>query len=393
MTLTQRNPDASSAQAAALQPVQSGTREFRGVQALRGVAAALVVLFHATQIWSKHASRGLNSLSWVRGAAGVDVFFVISGFVMLVSWTGKQSARPALEFLERRLVRIVPLYWAMTTVALLVLLGLAGSNGTADHPRLTPLYVTASYLFIPVRDSLGENSPVLPVGWTLCYEMFFYALFALALALRKDVVRVLAPIMVTLALLSVLRHPWWPAITLLASPLLLEFLAGVLLGQAIVQGRRLAPGLAWALLAAGSLAVLVLPAYGPPMLRLLGWGLPAIALVSGAVMLEPQLAPRIPRWAILLGDSSYSLYLVHLPVLWMLEPALVRSGLLPAGVLVNHVAAASAHYRVHQLSVIALCVVCGMGVSLAVYHWVEQPVNQWLRGWLRTRHQRRRQAA
>jgi peptidoglycan/LPS O-acetylase OafA/YrhL len=118
-------------------------------------------------------------VNWENGAAGVDIFFIISGFVMVISSRRfVDRAGTWLIFLRHRAVRIVPLYWLLTTVKIIAV---AILGGVVLRTGLGFNFVTGSYLFLPVTDSAGHFRPVLPVGWTLTYEFLFYLLFAAAL--------------------------------------------------------------------------------------------------------------------------------------------------------------------------------------------------------------------
>ena len=202
---------------------------------MRGLAACMVVVYHATQIWVGHV--GALAGTWWNGVAGVDILFVISGFVITVSTRQKSNIpHPAWDFMERRLVRIVPMYWLMTALTLLKLYGVhlhPDMKNNGPHAVISAGYVVSSFFFVPFRNSLGAVQPVLMVGWTLSFEMLFYLLFACALALRISEVRLLAPAMVALAAIGLWHGNIDPAIGVLASPLLLEFLAGVLIGRAV----------------------------------------------------------------------------------------------------------------------------------------------------------------
>jgi exopolysaccharide production protein ExoZ len=346
---------------------------------LRGLAACMVVLFHATQIWSIHVVNQQNSLAWIRGGAGVDIFFVISGFVMMVSSSGMQGAHPGRDFLERRWIRIAPLYWIITSVVLMQLLLQSHPEPQSGSKQLVVSlpYVVSSYLFIPYRNSLGSTEPLLSVGWTLSFEMFFYFLFAAGLALRISVVRFLAPIMVTLVIVGNFRQHTWPALTVLANPLLLEFLAGVLLGYAVLQGVRLQWQVAMLLGVLGLVAIPILPAVGGLLIRILIWGVPALLIVMSGVMLEDRFGKSVPRWALLLGDASYSLYLSHLLVMSMAGALLVRLHVLAFGVT----------GRPYKAITILVCVSLSIFGSLLLYWWVENPLNKTLRRRLRLRQQ------
>lgn len=345
--------------------------EFNGVQALRGLAAGMVVIYHATQVWSNQAGENVNDLAWMNGAAGVDIFFVISGFVMLMSSAGKVGAHPARSFLERRWIRIVPLYWIMTSVALVQTLVLAHHiMGTGwNHLGESFSYVVASYLFVPWHNSAGETVPLLRVGWTLSYEMFFYFLFACALALRVSVVRFLTPVLLGLTFIGMFRGASSPTFTCLASPLLLEFLAGVLVAYAVLQGLRLQWWIAALLAGGGLVALAIAPDQHVVMMRALVWGVPAVGVVLGVVMLEGRFGRSIPRWALLLGDSSYSLYLSHLIVYWVPKHFLLKTRFLGPEVTNWH----------YEVVTVLSCVACGYAASLVLYWWVENPVNQALR--------------
>ncbi|MGF7180816.1 peptidoglycan/LPS O-acetylase OafA/YrhL [Tunturiibacter psychrotolerans] len=353
---------------------------FRGIQVLRGLAACMVVIHHSTQSWSQSLGKGVSAPTWEAGAAGVDIFFVISGFVMAISTIGREDkTHPAVSFLERRLIRIYPLYWIVSLVYLLkvtIVRWYPRFAGTGQHVQ-TPLgYIVSSFLLIPYRDSLGHIQPLLNVGWTLSFEMFFYLLFALALALRVRVAYFLTPIMSILVVAGTFHGAHWPAILLvLTDPMLLEFLAGVLLGQLVIQGVRLN-------VATSALLLIVAPMlffFAPRTpIRVLQWGVPAALLVSAFVMLEDRFEGLWPRWALLLGDASYSLYLSHFLVLIVLAKRMVKISTLT-----------STHLKGEIASVLIMSC-CATLVSIVLYRVVEQPINRKLRRSLLTESETRR---
>lgn len=289
-------------------PVAATKGAFLGVQALRAIAALLVVVYHAFDMWEARINPVVHGFSWTNGAAGVDIFFVISGFVMVVSSQRLLSQAHAWRiFMRHRIVRIVPLYWLLTTLKLALVFFLAD---LALRSNLDLDYVARSYLFFPVVDTVGHFRPLLPVGWTLTYEFLFYLLFALAIGLRADVFRVLIPAFAVIAVLALLRAEGWPTWTILFNTIVFEFLFGVVLAKATLRGRLLPPKVAVAAMLLGFALILSIPE-GPENLRTLTWGLPAFAIVAGAVSLESRLAARLPQWLLTLGDASYSIYLVH----------------------------------------------------------------------------------
>jgi exopolysaccharide production protein ExoZ len=271
-------------------------KKLYGVQYLRAAAALGVVVFHAAERSGGH---------FVIGAAGVDVFFVISGFIMWVI-SQKRPVTP-LRFFGDRLRRVVPIYW-MATAAMC-----AGAlAGLFPNLTLTVGHAVGSFLFIPHRSpDGGQIWPVLVQGWTLNYEMFFYAVFALVLLLPSARrLPVLAAVFLLLAgcgLLSDSRNPLFRTYT---SPLLLEFLLGILIGRLWLSGRIPSAKAGVALIALSlcgfAFVGVTLEGFNPLVLGPL-----AALLLVGTLALED--AGAIPRSRLFsyVGDGSYSIYLWH----------------------------------------------------------------------------------
>ncbi len=139
---------------------------------------------------------------WPNGSAGVDIFFVISGLVMTIS-VQRNAGRdhPAWTFAKDRIIRIVPLYWIVTTVKIAAVVAVPA---LATRTSLDPLYVAGSYALLPLYDGSRLIPPVLPVGWTLTYEMFFYILVTAALVLHAPLSRICAPVMIAVAAFAVI---------------------------------------------------------------------------------------------------------------------------------------------------------------------------------------------
>ncbi len=303
---------ARSLMTSATEPAGGRRKNYHCVQALRAVAASLVVVHHSITMWMHGIMHQPGTPRWPNGAAGVDIFFVISGFVMAISLPGLAGKRnKASIFLWRRSTRIVPLYWAAITLTIVEIELGPGSGVTR---ALTPWRIAASYLFIPSRDGTGQMFPIMAVGWTLNYEALFYLLFAAALALKVSPLAFLTPCLTALALLGMERTAGWPDITSLASPIVIEFLFGMILAH--FAARRKLPGNACglALLIGGFLVLMLMPQL-PWNLGILPWGLPAAAMVTGAVAIEDAWGGRLPQWLLEAGDASYALYLSHTFVL------------------------------------------------------------------------------
>ncbi|WP_419757456.1 acyltransferase family protein [Acidisoma sp.] len=265
------------------------TGRFNSIQVLRALAAVSVVLFHSSVF-------GI-------GYSGVDIFFVISGFIM---GTIGVNERPAV-FVTNRLIRIVPLYWAVT-LAICVLSFIPGAFKTFTFDVQT---LTKSLLFVPYYDQTGHIWPLIVPGWSLNYELFFYVIFAVGLCFRRAISFTI-PVMVVLVLAGALLPSESPLVHTYTNALLLEFAAGLALAQfQLIKGLWL--GLA--LLAAG-IALFVHAGFAQHsdvegFSRLMIFGVPAILVVAGALFVER--AGYWPRMKPLeaIGDASYSLYLLH----------------------------------------------------------------------------------
>ena len=278
------------------------------VHYLRAVAALIVLLFHLT---AKIPVTPAQKLSAEVGGAGVDIFFVISGVAMAVSTHGRHLS--PLGFYARRLVRIVPLYWLITSLVVLVV---AVAPSVAGTSRLDPWHAAASYLFLawPHPGNPTDLAPLLVLGWTLNYEMVFYVLVGATLLLPRQRLRlaVLSGLILGLVALGELVA-LGPRGTFYTSPLILEFLAGFAVARLWLGRRRLPPALG---LAGIALALALFATVGPVLDpqrwdRLLRWGVPAVLLVASAIAYERvRPVPESRTWR-LLGDASYAIYLVQ----------------------------------------------------------------------------------
>jgi len=272
-------------------------RTLLSIQYLRGLAALAVVAFHT------------GYTRTVIGAAGVDVFFVISGFIMV--HVSRREAAPA-AFLAARLLRVVPLYW-FATLATLAIRPEPGSD------------LLTSLSFIPHLGLDGRDRPVVDQGWTLNFEMFFYAAFAVSLLASAQVrLRALTVGLGALVLIGVALHPVGIVASTYTSPMLLEFLAGAWLCRAWQTRRLPGAGLSLAMVAAGCVAFVIALHTMPGAERPFVWGIPALLIVAGGLGVET--AGRLPRvpGLVSLGNASYALYLTHMlvirPMLAVLKP-------------------------------------------------------------------------
>jgi peptidoglycan/LPS O-acetylase OafA/YrhL len=336
--------------------------KFQTIQALRAIAALLVVIDHALDMWVGRIKPGGASV-WANGAAGVDIFFVVSGFVMVISSQRLQYEPGAWWiFMRHRIVRIVPLYWLMTTVKWLLVFVFAD---LALRSSLDPDFVVRSYLFLPLVDNLGQFRPLLPVGWTLTYEFLFYFLFAFALAMRVNVLGIVVPVFAAFCVFALMRTDEWPVSTVLFDTIIVEFIFGVVLAKLILHQWTMPPAVAAVLALIGFALILTVPQVSEDM-RPVTWGLPALAIIAGAVSLEKHIAAMLPRWLLSLGDASYSIYLTHSLVLPMLGIGIAALHWTSIGALVV---------------VVVACLALASAVGWLCYIVVERPMTLWLKNW------------
>jgi exopolysaccharide production protein ExoZ len=302
-------------------------RKLPNIQILRAIAALTVVLYHvgieATSVCTgtSHAC----SYDLMFGVNGVALFFMISGFIMVTtSWNSFAMSSAPRDFMRRRIARIVPLYWLVTSLAVV---GAWFVPSMLNVPVMDPVYIAASYLFWPVARVNGLVRPIANLGWTLNLEMFFYAVFALALLFKRRLGLVLA-IGILAAICGLQVSGLFSAGGIFASvqlnfwadPIILNFTFGMLIGAIFMLGQRVDRLTSLALLAASTLAVgsylniydaingLVENSLSSRIIN----AFPVLILfIAGA--LGPQVDMRKIHWRalLLLGDASYSLYLIH----------------------------------------------------------------------------------
>ena len=326
-----------------------------GIQLLRAVAATAVVFNHVWYDFVHHL--GLpNALPKILGygGAGVDLFFVISGFVMVYSSDalfGRNGV--SLRFFLRRIARIVPLYWLMTSVMFVYVV----SRGFAASDASLKLAV-ASYFFIPFARPSGEIDALYGVGWTLNYEMFFYFVFAVALIARREVaVSVIAGLFVALVAIEAVFSDLPMPLAYWANPIILEFVLGMAIALLYRRGIRLSPvGVGLILGAAiGEFAWCISP-WGIELPRTIGLGFPAtLAVAALALTRRPIVLPGVAA----LGDASYSLYLIHPAVIAATRILTEKGAFAPA----------AGPWR-YLFATVATCV----GAAILIHRQVEKPL-------------------
>lgn len=261
------------------------------LQLLRAFAALNVVLFHTIGTATSYGYE-TNFFSYLEGwgANGVDIFFVISGFVML--YTQLDNKRTVKDFLILRAIRIIPIYWLITFTIIIFYIV---SPSVFRDLVITTEWALSSLGFM--SNAIVGKSPIVDVGWTLELEMLFYIVFGLSLWFRSWMITLSATFIALIV------------ISFVVSNLLLEFLAGLLIAilfkcygfnrfskESLILG---------GLLLSLSISEEVMALFES---RVILWGLPSMFIVYGAVA-APQINSKLGK---LLGDASYSIYLIQL---------------------------------------------------------------------------------
>lgn len=335
-------------------------KEINSIQYLRAIAVIMVVFVHAT-----------DQVDWLKdiftskvGYGGVDLFFVISGFIMVYSTHGRIIT--PRKFIWLRILRVVPLYWLLT-IALVVIAFLAPS--LVRSISLDGWHLASSLFFIPQLSPAFPNSfwPVLIPGWTLNYEMAFYSLFAVALFFSDNLRLVfLTVVMVGLVLLG-LDSEKGTLFSFYSDLIILEFLLGAILGYLCVHGYlKKNNTLGCFILLAAIFMWWYLQDFDLGH-RFFYAGLPAFFVVLAALMIDLS-SVREFKLLHLIGNASYSIYLSHVFALGFLRAVW------------NKMSYSSYQGDVYLgLMLILIAIIFSVLVGVVVYELLEKKINLKLR--------------
>ncbi|MFZ4874829.1 acyltransferase family protein [Janthinobacterium sp. Mn2066] len=279
-------------------------QKFNSIQYLRALASLMVVHCHFYEIV-------LGDFTSWWGGMGVDLFFVISGFVLYLSTRHNPSPR---QYLINRVSRVVPTYWVMTCLLGFVLVFFPGVFKTADF---TVTHFLLSLLFFPhwAPNSTTSIFPIYAIGWTLMYEWFFYISFMLFLSVKKNLVLKLFLFLssfVVGANLILRVNDDIALVTFFSSPIILEFFVGVLIAHLYTQKKINLGMFAHSVLVLIAIVMfIVMLGYYEKFGRVICAGIPAAILVFALAGMDTIGKVRNIKLFTLIGDSSYSLYLIH----------------------------------------------------------------------------------
>jgi len=340
---------------------------FASVQVLRAVAALAVVFAHLDFEFIErfHVPNALPDLRI--GLAGVDLFFVISGFVIVYS-SEKLFERGASiqEFVRRRLIRILPLYWLATAVLVAWVLA---AHSSFTSVKWSAGLVVASFFFWPYEVN-GLSSPVVGPGWTLYFEMFFYTVFATTIWQSRERAVLWTTCVLLILLFIGALFPLQQPFLYWSNPIVLEFVFGMIIAILCRRGVRISAWQGATIALAGVASIIAAFILQNEFLvdRYIFIGVPC-ALIVGAAALAPDLPKSrfVATW-VLLGDASYAIYLFHLYAFAM--PRIF--GLRPEG-----------HIALYAIMIVVAAVAAGLSIHMLI----ERPLTAWLKRQSHTRSQ------
>jgi len=306
----------------------SSHKKLNLLQVYRGIAAVLVVMVHVTV----KSAGNLNQVTFFNlfgaGWSGVDYFYVLSGFIMVYVHGSAIGKKDQLKsFLVKRAVRIYPIYWIVTLIALCLFLVIPGFAHTQD---LSLGYVIKSLLLIPLK-----GKPLVDVAGTLIYEINFYLLFSIAIWLKP---KHSVPIFSAWLLVTILHYRKivkfpddFIVLKTIFGEMNLEFVFGCLAAYIVIKYNNKIGKYRWILFGIANLGYVileVLTAWGKLEFgRITTFGVLATLLIIAATSIDLKDSPKIPYLLIFLGDASYSIYLTHMPVITAITKILQNANL------------------------------------------------------------------
>jgi exopolysaccharide production protein ExoZ len=326
---------------------KKASKEIVTVQALRAIAAISVIFAHLSAL----------HVTWQMGVIGVDIFFALSGFVMVLSTRSlRYRANAASIFLCRRFIRIVPMYWLFTGLVIL--------HEARGHQFFHASVIIHSLLFIPAWQGapLEHYFPILAVGWTLVFEVFFYLCFAICLKVRISPF-LLAPLFIVLSFVGLHHQIQSIALLSIFNYLLLEFILGMVFAWLYLHQRILPWKVALVLCLGCITCFFVRPILSDAVHKFV-WAPAAMLFVYACLSFERYLVGNMPRVIEILGDASYSIYLSHQQfVLYAFSEHFPKL-----------------HGKTYLFCLFEIIVCCIVGVI--VHYAVERPILAWFKVWI-----------
>jgi exopolysaccharide production protein ExoZ len=343
-------------------PVKTAVTNLNLIQVLRGIASLFVVLFHTTQNANIYLKKDFCFNAFSFGGAGVDIFFVLSGFIITYTSVKNLNNRDKLfPFLRRRFVRIFPAYWMVITGFLLLQFFFASFYSTTYNFTFSNLLGT--FFLLP------GHAMVNGVSWTLSYELFFYLLFALAFIIPSKKLSLVLAVLYALAIVVLhclgynaeQQNNW---LLLVTYPMNTEFIMGIIAALVIY---KLPAAISLPLIITGTIlfltgAVLFNNGYGfihNSFNRVIVFGVPSFLIITGVAKFELATTAKVHNVFLKLGEASYSLYLLHLP-------------LVVAAIKIINKLGIQSNAMVHILLFVLVIIICCC--SVLFFKFIEKPV-------------------
>lgn len=336
------------------------------IQLLRGLASLLVVFYHVTT--SSKETYNFNFLGgfFMFGRAGVDIFFVLSGFI--ITYTNLHLIKEGaslISFLKKRFIRIFPIYWIFISFFLSLQIFLPSFYHSFF--KLSFENIASTYFLLPRHIMLNG------VSWTLSFELFFYSLFSLAFLLRKKMILLIASftfiaIIIILSVFNVKEVDSNNWINLFFSPMILEFFMGILAALII---SNIPTKIAIPFIIFGTVSFIFSGIFEDYLIsyklkaldNVIYFGIPSLFLIIGIVKLETIKNIHVPKFFVSLGEASYSLYLMHIPIV----VGFMR--VLKSKMNVNEII-------LQIIFLILILFICR--ISIYIFEWIEKPLGKYL---------------
>lgn len=360
--------------------------KINALQFLRTIAVSLVVLVHSFAFGLPIFSLKTDDLNiynfdlW--GVIGVDLFFAISGFIMIVIIPSYETPGGSFNFLVKRLLRILPLYYLITLFEFII-------QVIVHHEKMDVTQMFKSILLLPFFDNTEFSLPYLGVGWSLSFELYFYIIISLCLIFNKNTYKLTSLSLIVLGICGIFFNPSNAFLKFLISPMLFEFALGIGCGIIYkkfssknvisVRSKTMAMFAFISGLSLISFTIFFKPEYNnmflgeakvitnnnsAALLRVIYLGIPSAIFLLGCVLLERFFSLTIPAILILFGDASFSCYLIHSHILLYVARVIHKASLGPFLFLIL---------------VVPICLI----ISVLFYKFVERPLTNLINSALR----------
>ncbi|WP_374951385.1 acyltransferase family protein [Mucilaginibacter sp.] len=331
------------------------------MQALRALAAVLVMLYHGTTLIRQETGYTYLANIFTVGFMGVDIFFVLSGFIIFYTYTSKTVH--AGGFLKKRFIRVVPIYWIVIIGLILIHVKYPASNQAELNTACT---IAASFTLYP------SKLYVLGVAWTLTYEILFYIVFALTAScnIKWFFYTFLAWCVLIIAFYILQIKSSIFAVNALTNPVILNFGFGCIIAYLFKKHQTLKH---WGWVACFGFVLLLVtcltyyfavskdardPAYTSDMSRVYLFGIPSAILICGLLYFKRH----VPKLFVAIGDASYSLYLIHAALITFMLRFFLKAHLLQT------------QNRLNVLIISTIIFAMTIGISLLFYKYIEKPL-------------------